>query len=537
MRNPADVDSRSITKPASKVMLGGILSLVGSLASNVIVAYLYGAGANMDAYLTALVIPTYFQIVLFWNLSFVLIPAFIEAEEKQKKEDAWALVGSFCWLTVLVLLVIALMGSFFADAIIGATAPGFEGEKAALAARMFQVLIFSTPFTGLSTLTVGIQNARNRFFWPSFAPAVGSFANVLVLVLFSRTLGSMALCWGYFAATFFQALFTLVPVLSRAWNKALPIGDPRVTGILRLVTPLIVFGLFTSFAPIVERYFSSGLPDGQIAYMGYANKISNIFVLLLASSIATVILPSMARSYATDGIAGLSERNNFGLRLTFALALPAVLILSAIAVPLIKVLFERGAFGLTATLGVSRVIFAYLLSDVLFRMIGNILQRSFYVLKDTITQSVIGSVLLILYLLVARFFVVNWGYVGLVWAGALRHGLSIVILWSILLLRFPKDHLEQTFLLILKYAVAAVGAYACGYFILLGIQSLPPLVQLIVAGTLSVGVYAGMLYLLDKAMFLSILEVFGVRSILNKAQMMGIPLLHAWSTRSERERP
>jgi len=515
MDKPAETDHSTVTKSASKVLLGGIFSLVGGLASNVIVAALYGAGAEMDAYLTALVIPTYFQIVLFWNLSFVLIPVFIETEVNNK-EDAWALVGSFLRITTVILLGISLAGSIFSTSIIDAIAPGFQEEKAALAARMLTILIFTTPFTGLSTLSVGIQNARDRFFWPSVAPAIGSLANVIVLVVLSRLMGPMALCWGYLAATLCQACVTLIPVLLRAWNKSLPITDPRIATIGRLVLPLILFGMFTSFSPVVERYFSSGLPDGQIAYMGYASKISNIFVLLLASGIATAIFPSMARTYTQNGIRGLSEKHDFGLRLTFAMAVPTILIVSAVAAPLVKVLFERGAFNHSTTLGVSRIVFAFLLGDVLFRMVGNIFQRSFYVLKDTVTQPLVHSVLLVLYIVMARIFVDRWAYIGLVWAGVVRSGLGIVVLWVLLMLRFPKDCLKKTLISVLKYGLAAGGAYACGSVLVIQLTHVAVLIQLVLGSLVGMSVYVAFLHYVDRGMLKSIFEVFGLSSVVGK---------------------
>jgi putative peptidoglycan lipid II flippase len=507
-------------------MLGSILSLVGGLAINVVIAYLYGAGSYMDAYLTALVIPTYFQVVLSWNLSFILIPAFIEAEVKQKEEDAWALVGTFFWMTVAVLLAVALVGYVFSTLIVHAIAPGFQEEKAILATRMFEVLIFTTPFAGLSTLAVGIQNARDRFFWPSFAPAVGSFANVIVLIVLSPGMGPMALCWGFFMAMVCQACVTTIPILSYVTKNFLPLTDPRVKGVVRLVVPLVLFGMLTSFAPVAERYFASTLPDGQIAFMGYASKISNIFVLLLASSIATAIFPSMARVYAQDGLPGLSAKNDFGLRLSFALAMPTVLIVSAVAIPFVGTLFERGAFRRSTTLGVSQIIFAYLLGDILFRMVGNILQRSLFVLKNTITPPIVSAVTLVLYLLGARFFLGNWGYIGLVWAGTIRNGLGILAFWIILLFWFPKDHLKETLFLILEYSLAALGAYAYGRFVLFYLGSLPGLSQLLIAGTVSVTVYALMLYFVDKAIFMSILEVFGMSSVLDKFSFLRMPVIH-----------
>lgn len=507
-------DNSSITKPASKVMLGGVISLVGSLASNIVIASLYGAGAHMDAYLTAMVIPTFLQIIIFWNLSFVLIPAFIEAEVNGGEQDAWALVGTFFWITMVILLVISIVGAVFSTVIIGMVAPGFQGEKSVLAAQMLSVLMFTAPFAGLSTLTVGIQNARNHFFWPSIAPAIGSLANVIILITLSRAIGPMSLCWGYFAATIFQAGATSIPILSKIWKKSLHLTDSRVVTIGRLILPLIIFGMFTSISPVVERYFSSGLPDGQIAYMGYANKISNIFVLLIASSIATVMFPSMARAYSQEGIHGLSQKNDFGLRLTFAIAFPTVLIVSAVAVPMIEILFERGAFNHSMTLGVERIIFAYLLGNVLFRMITNIFQRSFYVLKDTITQPVVSFILLILYIITAPFFLERWGYAGLAWSSAIRSGLGIIILWIVLIFRFPKDNLMEIFSYILKYGMAAVGAYTIGRLLVFELAHTSAFLQLLIGGLVGILIYVAILNFLEKEILLPLFEMLGLRFII-----------------------
>ena len=348
VNNLMEADNSSITKSASKVMVGGIFALFGGLASNILVAAIYGAGANMDAYLTAMVVPAYFQIIFYSSLSFVFIPAFIEAEARKGDEDAWALVGTFFWITTIILFIVAIIGSFYSVPIINIIAPGFQAGKSVLASQMLAILFFTTPFAGLSTLTVGIQNARNRFFWPSFAPAFGSLGNVVILLIFSRFLGPIALCWGFFVSTVLQAGITIIPVLSHGWKKMLPLTDYRVSDLGKMMLPLILFGMLISFSPIVERYFSSGLPDGQIAYMGYANKISSIFVVLLASGIASAIFPSMARTYAQEGIRGLSEKNDFGLRLTFAVALPTVMIIGAVAVPLTSV-FSNVALSTTPT--------------------------------------------------------------------------------------------------------------------------------------------------------------------------------------------
>jgi putative peptidoglycan lipid II flippase len=509
-----ETDNSSITKPASKVMLGGILSLAGGLAGNVVIAAIFGAGADMDAFLTALVIPAYLQIVFYSSLSFVFVPAFIDAETNRGDDDAWALAGTFFWIAAVALFSIAILGAVFSSQIIDLVAPGFQGEKSALASRMLSILVFTIPLSGLSTLTVGIQNARYRFFGPSVAPAIGALGNVIILLIFSRFIGPLALCWGYVISMVIQAGITVIPVLSHGWKRTFPLTDQRVTGLGRLMVPLIFLGLVLSFSPVAERYFSSSLPDGQIAYMGYAQKISSMFVLSLASGISTTIFPVMARTFASEGIAGLSEKSYFGLQLTFAVGLPAIMISGAVAVPLTSIFLERGAFSFIDTLGVSQILFAYLLGNVLFRMIDNIAQRSFYVMNNTTTQPIVDSIFLILFIAAARFVVDRWGYIGIAWAGVVRGGLGNLTLWTLLLRKFPQNNLRNMLLNIAKYFVAALVAYGCARLALFLFAFLPVFFELAIAGLLSVLIYGVILRYFDEDMLSSVLDMLGARYLI-----------------------
>jgi len=506
-------DNSSITKPASRVMLGGILSLIGSLASNVVVAYIYGAGSSMDAYLTAIVIPSYLQIVFFSSLAFVVIPIFIEAETTSHVEDAWALVGTFFWLTAIALLLISILGAVFSRVIIELVAPGFQDEKSALASQMLSILIFTIPFIGLSTLTAGIQNARHRYFWPSVAPAFGSLINVVILVTLSPILGSIALCWGYLLAMVVQSGFSIIPVFSHGWKRLLPLTDERVQMAGRSMVPLILFGLFTCISPVALRYFSSTLPDGQIAYMGYANKISSIFVVLLASGIAASIFPTMARTFAQDGISGLSQKSDFGLRLTFAVALPAIMIVNSVAIPLISVFFERGAFSHSDTYGVGRILLAFLVGEVLIRMIANVFERGFYTLKNTFTPPIVGAFFVILFIATARFFVTRWGYVGIVWANVIRQGLDALTMGTLLFAKFPKGNAKNLIGSIMQYFMAAFASFLCGRLVLFTLASSSVYIQLALGGFVGVLLYFLILYFIDRKMLASIFEMFGILRI------------------------
>jgi putative peptidoglycan lipid II flippase len=420
-----------------------------------------------------------------------------------------------------LLFVLAMLGAVFSPQIIALSAPGFSQSKAALSTKMLVILMFTIPFTGLSSFTIGVQNARNRFFWPSFSGAANSIGNVAVLLSLSRFLGPMALAWACLASTIAQAGITVIPVLAHGWKKILPLSDPRVREMGKLIVPLILSSVLYCFPSVAERYFASGLPNGQISYIGYAYKISGVFVSLLAAAIASAIFPSMTRSYLRDGYPGLAEKNNYGLKISFAVALPVILITSAAALPVVGLLFQHGAFLPIDTLGVSQILFAVLLSDVLFRMVGNIFTRSYYVLKDTLTPSIVGSAMAILYLASGKFFTTHWGYSGLVWARTIQNGLFVMLLWVMITRRLRHYQAAKTFLRIIEYTGAAFAVYLVCRLVVSQLSFSPSIIQLMIGALIGIIAYLSFLYVRDREMLSAILEMSGIKNILLKSLKLG----------------
>jgi putative peptidoglycan lipid II flippase len=486
-----------------------MLALVMGLGSQVATAYLFGAGAEMDAFFTASIIPVYLQLVLLGGLPFVVIPAFVEEETRQRSEDAWALAGMFFKLIVGSLVGLSIIASLAAPWIIALIAPGFSPAKASLAASMLAIMIFSVPFFGMAYLTSGIENVHNRWFWPAAASGLGSLVNILLLFLLYQSQGALALAWGSLAAMIVQASVTTIPFLRHGWRNTVGLRDPRLIEMGRLFAPFIIFGLFTCSKLILERFYASGLPDGQLSYIGYANKIANIFIVLLASSIASAIFPSMARAFSQDGLAGLVQKTDYGLNLTLALALPVIVIVSSLAVPLVTVLFERGAFLHTTTLSVSILIPIVMVNEIFVRMVNNLLGRTFFILKDTVTANLVQSLTIILYIVAAARLTARWGYFGLSLAQLVQSIPALLILAILLYRRIRPYRLPsfaRTFTLVGLISLAA-GLVSWAMLQLCG--ACPELVQL-VAGLACAGlIYLLLLYRADQALARSVLEMAG----------------------------
>lgn len=512
---PYVAPNREVSRAALKVAIGGVFSLLAGLASQVLTAYLFGADAEMDAFYTALTVPLYLQIVLLGGLPFVIIPAFVQEQSEGREEDAWGLTGSMLWISTVVLLITAIVGVLFSSQLISVFAPGYAADKARLAAQMQSILMFTVPFTGLGTFTAGVENTRGRFFWPATATAIGSIGNVVALLLLQPIVGPLALAWGNLISTILIAAITTVPVVMHGWKRLLPLSDPRLREMLKLISPFIIFGLITNSKLILERYFASSLPDGQLAYLGYAYKIANIFIVLLAASIASAIFPTMARAFSNQGLPGLVEQSDFGLRVTLAIALPVVFIISVVAIPLLRIFYERGAFLPSATIAVSLVIPIIMVNEVLFRMIMNMVGRTFFVIKDTLTINWISSVTIILYVIAGYYLTQRWGYWGLALAQPIQAGASIILACILLARRvkqFPFNHLLKSGSIYLGLSVVASAA---SWAVLSLAAGLHPLIQLILSASIAVMIYGGLIYQFDRNMALSLWDMSGIPKLVS----------------------
>lgn len=515
----AKFSNKSVAKSAFKVTVGNVFTLIAGFGSQILIAALFGAGIEMDAYLTAAVVPVYVQAVLLGGLSFVFIPAFIRASMEDKEDDAWGLVGTFFWLTAGVLTLLALAGTIFAGEILQISAPGLSAAKSTLAENMLVIMMISIPFSGLATLTGGIQNARDRYFWPAMAPAIGAVGNLLTLIVLYQLIGPMALAWGFLVSVILRSAVTVIPVVRHGWSRLIPLKDKAVIEMFKLITPFIVFGLVTRSSDLFERFFASDFPDGELSYLGYANKIARIFSSLIRPGIAVAIFPAMARAYVKNGVQGLSDRTEFGTKLTFATSLPTIAIVSGVSVPLIMVLYERGAFVHTVTLSVSAILSFLILREVLFRTFGNVLVRGFYVTKDTRTPPMVTVGTTALYILFANVLVRASGYVGLAMAKPLSAVIGNIALSALLLNKLKFSNTKRLLKDIAIYLVASTIAFSGTWVMNSVTETLPALVRLIMAGGTGAGIYLFILSRVDREILSVILEMIGVNGAFRRLKL------------------
>ena len=111
-------------------------------ATQLVIAHLFGAGGEMDAYLAAVTLPSFAIVVILASLGFVFVPVFVQYASEGRDEDAWKVASSVINLVLIAFAVITVVGILFADELLALTAPGLSEESRELAA---QIALLSWP--------------------------------------------------------------------------------------------------------------------------------------------------------------------------------------------------------------------------------------------------------------------------------------------------------------------------------------------------------------------------------------------------------
>ena len=153
----------------------------------------------------------------------------------------------------------------------------------------------------------------------------------------------------------------------------------------------------------------------------------------LAAPLGIVVYPQFAREALREGRGNLAAQVSRIFRAILFIFVPITLWTIINALPITRLLFERGQFKLENSIVTAQVLRLYGIGILPLAM-GGILLRCFYAVEDTVTALYAEIVDLIFYVIVATFFTRRFGIQGL----ALTRGISfylvtgilVVVLWN-----------------------------------------------------------------------------------------------------------
>ncbi|MDZ4094914.1 MAG: murein biosynthesis integral membrane protein MurJ [Paracoccaceae bacterium] len=371
----------------SFVTVGGwtLLSRGAGFARDVMMAAYLGSGPVAEAFLIAFSLPNMFRRFFAegaFNMAFV--PMF--AKKLEGGEDAQGFArDAFNGLTA-ILIGFTLLGTLAMPGLVWLMASGFAGDARFDLAVLFGRIGFSyILFISLVALLSGVLNAFGRFTEASFVPVLMNLMFIAAMGMADRSGWDMGLtlAWTVPVTGVAQLAFTWISA-HRAGFHVKP-GWPRMTPDLKrlalIAAPAVLAGGVVQINLLVGRQVAS-FTEGAVAWLSYADRLYQLPLGVVATAIGVVLLPDLSRRLRAGDVAGGRASFNRGTEFALLLTLPAAVALVVIAMPLISVLYQRGAFGADDTANTALVLAAYGLGLPAF-VLQKMLQPLYYAREDT----------------------------------------------------------------------------------------------------------------------------------------------------------
>ncbi|RPI09993.1 MAG: murein biosynthesis integral membrane protein MurJ [Zetaproteobacteria bacterium] len=424
---PLSSRSRSVGEIASAAGVVGIATLLSRILGfvrDMAIAWLFGAGMVADAFFVAFRIPSTLRELLGEGaLSAAFIPAFTRTAARDGKDAAWALASKVMGSLAVVLALVTALGILLAPWIVQALAPGFAGTpgKLALTSTLLRIMFPYIFLVGLTALFMAILNSLGHFLAPALSPTVLNLVIIAVAILVAPASENPVVpIAGAVVLGGLGQLFIQVPAaVARGWRARLHVAptDPAVREIGRLMLPGVAGLAVTQINVFVGTLLASLLPEGSVAAMTYAFRLVQFPIGVVGVAIATGALPVMAAAMARDAVGDMKRALQDSLRLAIFLGLPAMVGLIVFRVPIVGLLFERGAFGRPVTLLTAAILAAYAVG-LAFYIANRILAPAFYAMKDTWSPVATGMVAVFVNIVASLILMRPLGAVGLALATA-----------------------------------------------------------------------------------------------------------------------
>src|SRR4051812_38048562 len=385
---PAAVRSRRIAVNTAIFSAATGLSRIAGLVREIVASSYFATSGAFSAFTIAFQVPNLVRS-LFADaaLSAAFVPVFTELLEQGKRREAFRLAGN---LFTVILAVLGAITAFFILAA-GVVMPLFTGDQFTaqlddLTVGLSRVLFPIVVILGVNGLVVGILNSYEHFTIPAIAPLVWNVVIIVTLVVarpfFHGDNQLYAYAIGVLLGTVVQ-LGMALPVLRHIdfrFELNVDWRDERVRRVFQLMLPVTIGLGVINFDLLINSTLGSLVSDQAPRAIDAAFRIYMLPQGMFSVALATVLFPALSRLAARGDYDGLRHTAASGVRQIVLLLLPAAVFTGVLATPIVRLIYQHGAFGTGSTDQVSEALFWFSFS-LPFAGVNLLLTRAFFSLQ------------------------------------------------------------------------------------------------------------------------------------------------------------
>jgi len=419
--------TNNILKSSAGLLIITLLVKVFGYAEKLVLVNYFGTSYQVDVYTVVLTL----VLSIFFFFREIVEPGFLNVflDARSKGDEAvfWNLFNKGIRLIFSVTLIISLFSFLFPGVVATIFAPGFEGEKLVLSETLIRIAIPACIFLALSTLTSITLNGLKKFVLPASGELVFKGAIIICMVLFFKSYGIIGATIGVVIGSIARLGVHLTKLYRQISFGRITVETKYKRRIWQLTWPLLIGMGFSQISSLIDNIFASYLQEGAIAALSYARKIVELPVIIFPYVISVVVFPYFSQLVVEKQKEKLKSILADSFKWIIIAFLPIAAFFFVYAVPIVEIIFQRGAFNAESTLLTSKPLMVYSVGMVFFA-IETILVIFYYSNADTKTPVFVGMVCVVLNILLTWFFIQIIGYIGIALAFVIQKAVKNLIL-------------------------------------------------------------------------------------------------------------
>ncbi len=451
------ISNKTVARAAGVILAISIMGRLLGFVREQVIAARFGTSTLTDSYLMAFTLPNLIYVIIGGALATALIPVFTELTVKSGKDTASRMTSTIINLSVLGMILLCGLGIWAAPILIAGIAPGFSGETRILTIELSRIMFPCILFMALSLLLGAILNSLKNFAVPAFTSVAFSALIIAAVYLLVPFWGIYGLAAGTLAGCLAQVLIQ-IPALKKLgvrYHLEIDLSHPGVRKVWELMAPAMVGISINQLYITIDRILASGLIEGSISALNFANRLMFLPYNLFVAAINTAVFPTLSEQAAEKDYDSMGRTTVFGLNLIAFFTIPAAVGLFVLAEPLVRLLFEHGAFNEQST---RMTVFAlnFYLIGLYSQGAYNIMNRTFFALQDTMTPVKISLFTVFLNLLFCLILIKPLAHGGLALATSIAATCNMMIVYYFLRRRIRTLPEKQLFFTLGKIMLSAL---------------------------------------------------------------------------------
>ncbi|HLJ28096.1 MAG TPA: murein biosynthesis integral membrane protein MurJ [Candidatus Angelobacter sp.] len=396
-----DSTNRRIFRAAVIVGALTVLAKVGTAVKDLLVARYFGRSDSLDAFLIAYLVPSFAMSLAMGALVVAFVPVFVKVRQKEGLDSAQKLFSSMMFLTAMVLVPVVILLALLAPYYLPYLGSSFSAAKLRLTRELLYLLLPFVLFGGGAAFVSAVLNAGERFALAAATPLVTPLVIIGFLELGPERWGAFSLAAGVVLGSFLEAVLVLRALKSHGlqptilWNGL----DANLRSVLSQCAPMLAGSFLMCGTGVVDQSMAAMLTGGSVAALSYGNKIVTGFLAVGAVAMSTAVLPYFSKMAAENDWNGCRHTLKRYSTLLALVTVPSTALLMVFSKPLVRLLFQRGAFTSADTDLVSWIQICYAIQipfyicSILFVRFLSAIRRNDLVMYGAVINLVLDIVL------------------------------------------------------------------------------------------------------------------------------------------------